>query len=375
MSITRQERERVVLDLYNQGKNTREIAKEARMSFRDIRSILNKADEEQEQNNNNIENKKQQQEQEQLQQLSLSTQAYKLFSEGKSPIQVAVTLNQKESGITRFYKEYCKLNHMHDLNIVYEELKGDIIPFLKLYRSARSAGMNEQHVVNLLRIANSDNVNYNTNNNLPAVEHRYESLKQEVNSLEIRKLNSNKDLQDLRKRILSLRKSLDFCVFTYRQQAEKIAYLQSKKIALEDLVRQFESNNGQYLKITQTVKDKVSSFLSDGKGLLRLALYSLIDSIRNEPVKYSPLICNNNYNSQYYDASYGQQHVYFMEAQISMLVHEAEKLYNKLVKDLANRIIYDVAFNNCSTSSSSPPVLSSSSSDGTTTKSSSAPSN
>ncbi len=33
--MTRQERERIVLALYNQGKNIREIAKEARMSFRD----------------------------------------------------------------------------------------------------------------------------------------------------------------------------------------------------------------------------------------------------------------------------------------------------------------------------------------------------
>jgi cytidylate kinase len=37
MVITRKERERLVLDLYNQGKTIREIAKEARMSFRDIR--------------------------------------------------------------------------------------------------------------------------------------------------------------------------------------------------------------------------------------------------------------------------------------------------------------------------------------------------
>jgi transposase len=129
MSIIRQGRQKLVLDLYNQGKNIREIAQEARMSFRDIGSILNKADERREQkqyNNNDIESKKQEQEQEQQQELSLSTQAYKLFSEGKSLIQVAVALNQKESEIARFYKEYCKLNHMHDLNIVYEELKGDI---------------------------------------------------------------------------------------------------------------------------------------------------------------------------------------------------------------------------------------------------------
>jgi DNA-directed RNA polymerase specialized sigma subunit len=42
--LTRQERERLVLDLYyNQGKTYREISKVARVSPRDIGIILNKA--------------------------------------------------------------------------------------------------------------------------------------------------------------------------------------------------------------------------------------------------------------------------------------------------------------------------------------------
>jgi DNA-directed RNA polymerase specialized sigma subunit len=41
--LTRQERERLVLELYyNQGKTYREISKEARISPRDIGVILNK---------------------------------------------------------------------------------------------------------------------------------------------------------------------------------------------------------------------------------------------------------------------------------------------------------------------------------------------
>jgi DNA-directed RNA polymerase specialized sigma subunit len=45
--LTRQERERLVIDLYyNQGKTYREISKEARISPRDIGVILNKAVEE-----------------------------------------------------------------------------------------------------------------------------------------------------------------------------------------------------------------------------------------------------------------------------------------------------------------------------------------
>ncbi|HZC47481.1 MAG TPA: hypothetical protein VE244_00335 [Nitrososphaeraceae archaeon] len=41
--LTRQERERLVLELYNQGKTYREISKEARISPCDIGVILNKA--------------------------------------------------------------------------------------------------------------------------------------------------------------------------------------------------------------------------------------------------------------------------------------------------------------------------------------------
>jgi cytidylate kinase len=44
MILTREEKERLVLDLYNQGKTYREIAKEARISPRDIGIILRKAE-------------------------------------------------------------------------------------------------------------------------------------------------------------------------------------------------------------------------------------------------------------------------------------------------------------------------------------------
>jgi transposase len=82
--LTRQERERIVRELYNQGKTYREISKEARISPRDIGVILNKVIEEKtkeegiKQQDDNVKQNKQQ---EQQQHLSPSAQAYKLFSE------------------------------------------------------------------------------------------------------------------------------------------------------------------------------------------------------------------------------------------------------------------------------------------------------
>jgi hypothetical protein len=101
------------------------------------------------------------------------------------------------------------------------------------------------------------------------------------------------------------------------------------------------------LKINQTVKEKVGSILSDGKVLLRLALDSLIQSIRNEPVKYSCLIYYNmsltTTDFPVSDKYSSSQDHYYIEYYTAMLLNEAEKLYNGLVEDLTNRIIYDAA--------------------------------
>ena len=78
MVLSRQQRERLVLELYNQGKNTREIAEEARMSFSAIGAILKKATQEKEVQG------------EQELELSLAFQAYKLFSERRTLAQVAI---------------------------------------------------------------------------------------------------------------------------------------------------------------------------------------------------------------------------------------------------------------------------------------------
>src|SRR5215216_768792 len=144
--LTRQEKERLVIDLYNQGRTIRDIAKELRMSFRDIGSILKKASGEMEE--------KQDKEQSPL--LSPSTQAYRLFSKGKAPIEVAIALDLNESETTKYYKEYWHLKQMHELGMVYEEIGGDIVHFLKLYRLLKKERIIPQHIVSLLRTANND---------------------------------------------------------------------------------------------------------------------------------------------------------------------------------------------------------------------------
>jgi hypothetical protein len=63
-----------------------------------------------------------------------NVKAYKLFDEGKNPLEVAAELNVPGLQVQQFYIEYWKLNHMHQLFNVYQEIQNSIGYFLKLVR-------------------------------------------------------------------------------------------------------------------------------------------------------------------------------------------------------------------------------------------------
>ena len=97
------------MDLYENGSSYHEITKEARVSLRDIKGILDKANG--------------------VKALSKSSQAYQMFSEDKSPTDVAITLGMREPEVTQLYKESWSLNHIYNLNSIYLETKGDLDHF------------------------------------------------------------------------------------------------------------------------------------------------------------------------------------------------------------------------------------------------------
>ena len=109
------ERESLVIDLYkNQNKSIRDIAKIAKMSFRDIGYILKKEGlnhrittiEDNDNDNKKSSNEK-------------ATQAHKLFSEGKKPVDVAIQLSLSEKEATRYFTEYWRLKRLHNLYHIY----------------------------------------------------------------------------------------------------------------------------------------------------------------------------------------------------------------------------------------------------------------
>ena len=295
--LTRQDKEKLVIELYNQGKTIRDIAKESRMSFRDIGTILKRASGE-------IEEKQVKE----TPSLPPSAQAYRLFSEGKELIEVAITLNLSEAETTKFYKEYLNLKHMDDLQIIYEELGPGIMHFLELYKLSKDADMKPEHVVNLLQISNEY---------LPLLEKKRKRLTKEINFLESEKQIS----RDLGNQVGVLTKVLE-------KYNKEIKNLQKEKIRLQIL------NSGQYEKVRQITEKEVNISLSKGRDVLKIAVASVLESMSQDPDKYNFLVNSNQYNGGQYTASHP-----FIDAYRDLILDEAEKLFELMKRDLTSSII------------------------------------
>jgi chromosome segregation ATPase len=338
--LTRQERERLVIELYNQGKTYREISKEARISPRDIGVILNKVFEEKktggskegEQGNNNDAGNNLEQ------QPSLSTQAYKLFSEGKTPLEVSIALNLRESEATKFCREYWKLKQLYNLNMVYEEIKNDIASFLKLYKSAKAKGMGVQQVVDVLAIANDD---------LPAIEERFKRLRNDVSMLQSQKHTCKRNLYQLNNQIATSSRFLNSLRMSCERERREIENLRNEKAKLNDTITEFKSNNEEYLKIKQAAEENVKTVLTNSKILLNFATASIIESLRRNPE-----LCNfvlNDTGTSSYESNcltlmlpgQPQQSFNYLNDSIctAVILEEAQKIYNELTTKLTNEVM------------------------------------
>ena len=130
-----EEKKNLVIQLHQEGKTQREIAKTSHMSVRDISRIIRKLE--------GISEEK-----------SIETQALDLFYQGKKPIEVAVELNLNAQKISKLYKDYLKLEGFYELVLLYEEINDNLGLFLKLYHAIIQNSIKPNEIVNLVKNSN-----------------------------------------------------------------------------------------------------------------------------------------------------------------------------------------------------------------------------
>jgi DNA-binding transcriptional regulator LsrR (DeoR family) len=123
MTLSREEKEKLVELYYEKGYTYRQIAKELHMSPNQIQDIIRRHEEK----NNVKANKKKE--------LSVSSKAYELFSKGKSSLEVAITLDIPQTQVTQFRSQYWKLKGQDKLVMLHSLLGDRIFSFLNYTKS------------------------------------------------------------------------------------------------------------------------------------------------------------------------------------------------------------------------------------------------
>ena len=197
--LNREEKEQYVIQLYKEGRSVREIAKQMHMSFRDIGTITNKVKLEVERERGHL------QENDDIKSKSKTTQAIKLFSEGKTTVDVVIALDLPADEVRAIYREYWELKQMYELGQIYDEAEYDLHKLLRLHKIVKHLGMEEHDINNVLELAKDNELQY--------LQSKVEYLRNDVDVLEVQKARATNDILKLNRVMDEFQSSLPQTIY------------------------------------------------------------------------------------------------------------------------------------------------------------------
>lgn len=171
MVLSKKEKKKLVIKLYEEGKTTREIAKIVKISLRDIGIILREYNKEPEPKPAKSEHAK----------------AFQLFSNGKTPTQVAIIVDLSYETVKRWYFEYVSLNYKFGFVNILGNYSEFLPFFIEIAEKMKRGELFKEEVNYLLA-----NLMY-----CRASQQRKEWLEHEMGCLELKKMGIEEEIRIL----------------------------------------------------------------------------------------------------------------------------------------------------------------------------------
>jgi hypothetical protein len=181
-------KEKRVIELhFEEGKTIRDIAKQVHMSFRDISKIIKRHDKK-------LRLETKEESLAQTKKVSKNGQAYHLFLDGKTPVDVAIDLNLDFDKVRKYWTEFLRLQNMKDLYNIYIENEYHLDYLFRIYYFM---------IRNKILIKDCESVLRNVDNVIKLNQY-LSNIRFQINKLEQRRNNvihstSNFKLQPLKK--------------------------------------------------------------------------------------------------------------------------------------------------------------------------------
>jgi hypothetical protein len=177
--LSRKEKEALVIKLDKEGKTYIEIAKIVRISPAEIKKILDKATGDAESSQKDKEKQK-----------SVYAQAFQMFRENKSLLEVVVELDMDALTVSKYYEEFLSLKGMNTLVEIYPEILQSYNwnLFYHLFRKIKEEGLSNQDIAEILQNKNiSKDLSYEIefyHNRISELKDRKLAFEQEINYLQ-----------------------------------------------------------------------------------------------------------------------------------------------------------------------------------------------
>jgi transposase len=143
---SKKEKKKQVIKLAEEGKTTREIAKEVHISLKDIGKIIQRAAGD---DLEITEKEKEKEKEKRLKPLSPYARAFQMFIDKLTLADVAIELDLDTDTLLNYYKDYLRLVRTNSFMSIYNELKKNddfLSIFIHLYRRIKKEGLTKQDI-------------------------------------------------------------------------------------------------------------------------------------------------------------------------------------------------------------------------------------
>ncbi len=164
--VTKEEAEELIVNLHKKGKGTREISKVVHKNFSYVGEVLRRRFTEEYVDT--------------IPNLSKETQALKLFSEKKTPTQVAIALNLVPHECENYYANFWRLERQYELYQIYRDNKPSLREFIRFYKALNNRNVTTRKGFDeILEVVDYNN---EVNEELESVRKRMPQLLNSINS-------------------------------------------------------------------------------------------------------------------------------------------------------------------------------------------------
>jgi DNA repair exonuclease SbcCD ATPase subunit len=275
MPLSEEEKRRVIDLHFNQGKTIREVSRIMGKSSHDITPVTKEHRIRLAQNYALANGEQDDIIQREQDKVIPNVKAYKLFDEGKNPLEVAGELNLPGPQVQQFYVEYLNIMRMHKLVTIYQEIQDSMSYFLKLFRLGKEKGVTPEQIMKLVQMADS----------IHKLQDKLQQLQSEISNISKSKTVAKDQLKGLHDEIESAQEKLNLVNKTFEVKYEELKEACSQAQKLQNYVEQFKDSQ-DYQELESIVQSEVGKVVSDNKKLLQNALFSVLLALRNNPDRY-----------------------------------------------------------------------------------------